>query len=302
MKQRVFRVGTTSDLYMDTSDKFGKSLPEAEAVKRLAKVGFEALDYGIFWHQDKKSPLWKPDWRSYVQNIAEAAKESGIVFSQAHAPMFNRLGPDGDEMFDFTLRSFEIAQILGAPYLVVHPQFWGDSIYGNNHDELLAYNLKFYASLLDASAKTGVKIALENMFGYDPEKDKLCPTYFSYMADILELLDRTEGREQFVVCLDVGHANIIGEESVSDCIRKLDKNLKLLHLHDNFGKNDDHMPPFNGNIDWKDTIHALREVDYDGVLSLEAQSLCHRMPASNDALRQAAVELTYQTVKEIAGY
>lgn len=298
MKQ-TYKVGTTSDLYFDASDVFGKGIPESEAVRRLAKVGFDALDYGFFWHQEPNGKLWSDNWRDYIKEIAEAARESGIVFSQTHAPMFNRQAKDGEQMYDLTLRSFEASQILGAPYMVVHPQFSGEHIYGRNHDEILAYNLKFYQSLLEISAKTGVKIALENMFGYDPEKDRLCPTYFSYMDDILELLDRVEGRDQFVVCLDVGHANIIGKESVSDCIRKLDKDLQLLHLHDNFGKDDDHMPPYNGNIDWKDVMHALREVNYEGVLSLEAQTLCHRVPASDEVLRQTAVEMTFQTVRHL---
>lgn len=300
MKKEAFKIGTTSDLYYNSNDIFGLSSPESEAVKRLAKTGFDALDFGIFWHQNPKGKFWDENWRDYAKELAEAAESAGIVFSQAHAPMFNNLDPNAKPMYDLTLKSFEIAQIIGAPYLVVHPQFWSDSNYGNNHDKVLKYNLEFYASLLDISAKTGVKIALENMFGYDPQKDALCPTYFSYMEEILEFLDYTDAREQFAVCLDTGHANIIGKDSISDCIRKLDKDLKLLHIHDNFGNSDDHMPPFNGNIDWKDTIHALRETDYDGVLSLEAQSLCFRMPTQDIEVLQGAVDLTYQIVRHLS--
>ncbi len=294
MSENIWKLGTTSDLYM------GSNISEEEAVKLLAKTGFEALDFGMFNHQDKNGKFWGDDYKDYAKVIAETAKESGIVFSQVHAPMFSQLSKDGDKMFELTRRSFEIAEILDAPYLVIHPQFWPDCILGRKHEETLAYNLKFYRSLLDISTKTGVKIALENMFGYDPEAKKLCITYFSLMEDILEFLDRTEAREQFVVCLDIGHANIIGKESPADCIRKLNQDLKLLHIHDNYGVNDDHMPPFNGNVDWEETMRALHEINYNGTLSLEAQSLCQRVPASDMPLRQAAVDLTFQTIRHLS--
>ncbi len=300
MKQGTFKVGTTSDLYMNNHDLFGDTLPETEAIRRLAKTGFDAMDFGIFWHEDPHGHFWGDDYLDYAKTLADAANEAGIFFSQAHAPIFNLQDPKKAKMYDLTLRSFEIAQVIGAPYLVVHPQFLPGTIYDRNHDAQLKYNLEFYGKMLDLSAKTGVKIALENMFGFDPEKNALCPTYFSTAEDILELMDYTDGKEQFVVCLDTGHAHIANPYSISDYIRKFDKQLKLLHIHDNFGTGDDHMPPFHGDIDWKDTIHALREVDYDGVLSLESQTLCFRMPNKDQKLLQTAVDLTYQSVRHLS--
>ncbi len=300
MKQGAFKVGTTSDLYLDKRCLFRGRIDEVEAIKRLAKTGFDAMDFGIFWHEDPNGKFWGEDYLEYAKLLADTAKQAGICYSQAHAPIFNMLDPAKAKMYDLTLKSFEIAQVIGAPYLVVHPQFLPGTLYDHNHDAQLKYNLEFYGKLLDLSAKTGVTIALENMFGYDPQQDKLCPTYFSSAEDILEFLDYTDGKEQFAVCLDTGHAHIAGHYSISDYIRKLDKNLKLLHIHDNYTTGDDHMPPFHGDIDWKDTIHALREVDYDGILSLESQSLCYRMPNDDDKLLQTAVELTYQSVRHLS--
>ena len=295
----AWKLGTTSDLYLDSNWQ-ATLVSEEAAVEMLAKTGFDALDFGVFEHQGKTGRFWGTDYLDKAKSIAEAAQKAGIEFSQAHAPMFDYAAPDSAAMFDLTLRSFEIAKVLGAPYLVIHPQFLPGAIYGRRHNEQLEYNLSFYRSFLDISAKTGVKIALENMYGHDPQTDANCPTYFSLMDEILEFLDCTEGREQFVVCLDTGHAHIIGKESVSDCIRKLDTDLKLLHIHDNFGDKDSHMPPCHGNIDWKDTVHALREIGYTGALSLEAQNLSLRYPISDLALRQKSVELCYQSLKHIS--
>jgi sugar phosphate isomerase/epimerase len=300
MNRSVYRIGTTSDLYLDHNGTLPPGMTEADSIRLLAQVGFEALDYGVFWHQNQNGKYWGEDWLDYAKSLKEAAESAQIDFSQLHAPMFSLLGKDAQEQLTLTKRSFYIAQALGAPYLVVHPQFLPDCLYDNRHDEMLSYNLEFYQSLLEDSAKTGVKIALENMFSYDPKIDRLCQTYFSLPEDLLELLDHTEGREQFVICLDVGHANIIGKDTPADYIRKFDKDLKLLHLHDNFGKSDDHMPPYYGTIDWDDTIHALREVGYTGVLSLEAQMLARAIPNTNFPMRQKAIELTYEIARSLA--
>lgn len=290
----IWKLGTTSDLFDDI-------LTEEEAIAEYAAIGFETLDYGVFGHQGKNGRFWGKDYLDQAKSISEAAQKAGISFSQAHAPMFDLLAPNGEQLLELTRRSFEIAQILGAPYLVIHPQFLPGASSSRMYEEELKHNLAFYASLLDISAKTGVKIALENMFGHDPETKKLCPVYFSYMEDILEYLDLTEGKEQFVVCLDTGHANIIGKDSISDCIRKLDSHLKLLHIHDNYGDADNHMPPYHGNIDWKDTVLALKEIGYTGALSLEAQQICWRYP-KNLAIRRKAAELSFASLKYISAY
>lgn len=296
---KPYLLGTTADLFQKAKHADGSPYTEFDAVRELAEIGFDTLDYGVFYHQGANGKYWDRDWEDYAKRLSHTAKEAGIVFSQAHAPLFSMRALDSENQLDLTRRSFRIAQILGAPYLVVHPQMFPENILGGHHGEILRYNLSFYQSLLEYSVKTGVKIALENMFGYNPDTGKFCITYFSLAEDILEFLDYAEEKEQFVICFDTGHANIIGRDTPADYIRKFDQALKLLHIHDNYGEKDDHMPPFFGNIDWQDTMAALREIRYNGVLSLEASSLCTSFPS---ALTRKAAEFTYQTVKEISTY
>ena len=42
-----------------------------------------------------------------------------------------------------------------------------------------------------------------------------------------------------------------------------------LHIHDNFGKSDDHSQTFEGNIDWKGFVKGLKEISYQGVFMFE---------------------------------
>ena len=52
-------------------------------------------------------------------------------------------------------------------------------------------------------------------------------------------------------------------------VREYGQYIKVLHVHDNRGKRDEHLIPFYGSIDWKDFSTALRECAFDGVISLE---------------------------------
>ena len=42
-----------------------------------------------------------------------------------------------------------------------------------------------------------------------------------------------------------------------------------LHVHDNYGRADQHNFPGMGMTDWEDAVKALREIEFEGVFSLE---------------------------------
>ena len=69
------------------------------------------------------------------------------------------------------------------------------------------------------------------------------------------------------ICLDLGHAHLEGD--VIDVIETVAEHLMTVELHDNRGRNDDHLVPFDGTIDWPGTITGLQKVGYDGALILE---------------------------------
>jgi sugar phosphate isomerase/epimerase len=69
------------------------------------------------------------------------------------------------------------------------------------------------------------------------------------------------------VCLDLGHAHLDGD--VVDTIETVSEHIALVHAHDNRGRNDDHLLPFDGTIDWEATVTALQKVGYDGTIVLE---------------------------------
>jgi sugar phosphate isomerase/epimerase len=69
------------------------------------------------------------------------------------------------------------------------------------------------------------------------------------------------------VCLDVGHAHLMS--GAVDAVETLGGHLVTTHIHDNAGKRDDHLVPFEGTINWSALVMAMEKVGYDGVWMFE---------------------------------
>jgi sugar phosphate isomerase/epimerase len=97
-------------------------------------------------------------------------------------------------------------------------------------------------------------------------ENKLPHLLFGNTSDILWILDGINGAE-VGACLDTGHAFLSGD--VHNLIHKLAGHLKMIHAHDNGGTNDDHLPPGEGKIDWRQVLQDLIAIQFRGPLILE---------------------------------
>ena len=88
-----------------------------------------------------------------------------------------------------------------------------------------------------------------------------------------ESIAEIDGNDQyFKVCIDTGHVNSVRKfenHSVGDFIREFGKNVVCLHMHDNDGFSDQHLPLYSGTVDWNDVFDALDSVGFDGIYNLE---------------------------------
>ena len=82
--------------------------------------------------------------------------------------------------------------------------------------------------------------------------------------DMVELNDFLESNGLFMT-LDIGHANHAGyaaDEMIFDSI-------KHIHIHDNFGDDDAHLPLGEGSIKLNDIVTTLESKNYNGIYILE---------------------------------
>lgn len=105
----------------------------------------------------------------------------------------------------------------------------------------------------------GVQIALEVI----PNELSRPGSLVHFLEDDLDGID---GRP-IGVCLDFGHAHI--DADLVEAIETVSEHFSTAHVHDNRGRHDDHLVPFEGTIDWPSALTAVLKVGYEGPLILE---------------------------------
>ena len=111
--------------------------------------------------------------------------------------------------------------------------------------------------------RCGVRMALEPLNRFE--------TYFLNRADQALRLAEEVGPD-CGVCLDVFHMNI-EEVNMHDAIKKVGKRLVDVHVAEN-----NRLAPGMGKVDWGKLVATLREVGYDGALTMEAVAPIDRTP------------------------
>jgi sugar phosphate isomerase/epimerase len=105
----------------------------------------------------------------------------------------------------------------------------------------------------------GVVACIENMPNIP---DFLC----QYPEEILGLI---EGIEGVGMTIDFGHAHTTGKV---ESFRKYLDHASHVHIHDNHGKSDEHLPIGAGTINWNGLSHDLSD-RYSGVIVVEGRSI-----------------------------
>ena len=239
----------------------------------MAEAGFQALDFGFFYlEKDPRFLMSDEEHEAYYKRLRAIADDHGIEVHQAHSPMPPYLYT-GDETPDnlymqLQIRAMKAAALLGAKYIVIHPVILPDCRYDQHHEENQDINFKYYSKLKPYAEAYGIKIAVENMFNWDPERQCICPTVCSTAKEMKAYVDMM-GRDWFVNCLDTGHTLLTGN-TPQDMIHELGDYIGCLHVHDNDGVKDLHQAPRTGVTDWPALMQALRDIDYKGVFNMEA--------------------------------
>jgi sugar phosphate isomerase/epimerase len=87
-------------------------------------------------------------------------------------------------------------------------------------------------------------------------------------------------------CFDTGHHNVFAVAPVATWIEALGPYLGQLHIHDNDGKKDRHLPPGEGNFPFTELFDMLSCRYLTPVVTLETHSVEHfrRAVAAIDAV------------------
>jgi sugar phosphate isomerase/epimerase len=160
-----------------------------------------------------------------------------------------------------SLEALEVASALGADRVVAHPGFFAGL--GRYTLELSRkYAMESLREILRRAADLELKVCMENMF---PQA--------GWMVTAEDFAPLMEAFPDLAITLDVGHANIEGgTQRALDFIDRYPHRIGHLHVSDNWGRRDDHLPLGAGNVDLRSILSALKGIPYDGWITFEVFS------------------------------
>ena len=255
MKEKLL-IGASSRFHTATPD--GKYSP-IEMVEHFHKVGFRAIDFDIATVPDDMGA----DWKRILSETAELAAKYGIRMDYGHLPFKPVKRADGSidkEQFGKNMMlAIEAAGFAGIKNAVIHPAR------NMTADDGFKRNVEYLTPYAEQAARCGVRLTIENMrSGREAEG---IHRYSSVADEVTEIADYF-GAD---VCWDFGHSHTTGLYKQSEELEKIGKRLKVLHVNDNHGGEDEHLPPFLGTIDWLDAVEGLRKAGYTGVFNYECK-------------------------------
>ena len=267
----AFMFGISTHLYV--GDRLDR-----EHLVEIAAHGFEAVEvFALKSHFDYR------DRRAAIA-LAEWLDDTRLKLHSMHAPIA-RAYVNGSWRDDLSLAAadgarrkaaveeavatIEVAGAVKYSTLVLHGGVAEPR--GSAADNNLGSLLRSLEELSPIANRYGVGLAVE-----------VIPNALSTPSALVELVESGLDAD-LGICMDVGHARLMGD--VVDAIETCSGHLLTTHLHDNRGKNDDHLVPGKGVIDWDAALLAFQKIGYDGAWMFELGAAAERKPVLEMAIK-----------------
>ena len=229
----------------------------------MRSVGYDACDFqGMMLKDGYYQSVEEQEMAEKLRYERERASDAGICIHQVHSiwPTNDKTEEGRELTLYYTKRAAVAASVLGAKFIVCHPIMpdgWSVDAEAGRTYEL---NRKFFTEVSRFASEMGVSVCIENM--------PFTKLALSDISEIMRLVSDVD-LENFGVCLDTGHANILGAR-MGEAVNEIGDKLFALHIHDNTGWADQHRFPYCGTIDWKGFSESIHDGTHEDIcLSLE---------------------------------
>jgi sugar phosphate isomerase/epimerase len=254
------RFGISTHLYHDR--QLGR-----DDLSQVASYGFEAVElFATRTHFDYHDP-------AAIERLAQWLSETGLSLHGIHAPITDSLknGQWGSTVYSTAVTdnarrqaavreaeaALRIAARIPVQVLVLHlgtPAAMKAA--GDNARGAAVKSVEEIARIADP---LGVRVAVE-----------VIPNDLSTPASLVSLLERDVEAPNVGICLDFGHANLMGD--VADAVETVGEHLITTHVHDNRGREDEHLVPYTGSIDWNAALVTMLKIGYEGTYLMELKN------------------------------
>jgi sugar phosphate isomerase/epimerase len=241
---------------------------EREHLAQIAAHGFEVIElFATRSHFDYRD-------EAALHRLSQWLVDTHLALNSVHAPITDLFGA-GDVWAatysnavtdkarrEAAVRETEAALLVARtiPYdtLVVH--LGTPTSKKNPDDNSRSAALRSLEEICEVAAPLGVRVAVE-----------VIPNRLSDTASLVALLEREIDARHAGICMDFGHAHLMGD--VADAVETAAEHLIATHVHDNKGKEDEHLVPGLGTIDWDAVLITMQKIGYAGAYVMELANI-----------------------------
>jgi sugar phosphate isomerase/epimerase len=261
-----------------------------ELLGQISEAGFGAVEiFATRGHFDYTT-------KQEIQTMASALSQHRLVVASLHAPTSRDLSATREggtplsitevervrriEAMDELKRVIDVAEDLPYSRLILHMGGSRETADPRKRDAAFSS----LEHLVLHARHVGVTIAVENTTSEMGD-----PAYLRAFVDETRL---TGLRFNF----DIGHAHLADgpeAERIEKGFAPLRELAVSAHIHDNHGEKDEHLPPYDGTIDWESAVKILKSApEPDIALTLELKEKTgHDAPSTAEQLAAASESL-----------
>jgi sugar phosphate isomerase/epimerase len=240
---------------------------QREHLAQVAGYGFESIElFATRSHFDYHDP-------AAIEALAGWLSETGLRLHGVHAPITDAVRGNawGNTTYstaagDSARRQAAVAEAGAAlgiarriPFDVLVAHLGVPAGKGGAPDNNRAAAVRSAEEIAALAEPAGVRVAFE-----------VIPNDLSSATALVALIDRNFDARHVGICMDFGHAHIMGD--VVDAIETAAEHLITTHVHDNRGRADDHLVPYLGSIPWDAALVSMQKIGYEGTYVMEVAS------------------------------
>lgn len=197
--------------------------------------------------------------RSEFRDVADALRGAGLSVT-LHAPFFDlRPGAVDRKVRKVTVerlrQAFDLVPLFEPRSVVCHAAF-DEKYYISHEEQWLENSRETWRNILKMADETGTKVAIENVYERSPQSLRL-------------LLEGFPGARNVCFCFDTGHFNAFSRSGIEEWMDALGPRIGQIHLHDNHGDTDGHLPVGEGTFPFQRFFELLRQRDIKPIITLE---------------------------------
>jgi sugar phosphate isomerase/epimerase len=231
--------------------------PVLDEIRDLADLGLDYIELAMDPPQAHFSRLYEKK-----KDIRKLLDDAGLGLV-CHLPTFVYTADLTDSIrqasLQETVHALETCADLGAEKAVLHPGYYnGLSVFVP--DQVLALAMDSLGQICRHAQNLGLEVCVENMF---PNASPFVePAQFEKLFAAFP---------EYRLVLDIGHAYIGDKTSrrFLEFITRFGERITHVHLSDNLGQRDDHLPLGSGTLPLPAVAKALKKIGYNDTFTLE---------------------------------